>query len=289
MSNTLVLKLSPKEQASLKASLERGTFDHRSVPYAAFSVKGEGVTATQYKSGKLVVQGKGTEMFVARYLDKQVPAAPKPSPKLGPVDTYVTGSDETGKGDYFGPLVVVAVRVSPEDRAKLEDSPVTDSKKLTDEACARMAPALMDRFEHAIARLDPPEYNVVHAREKNLNPMLADLHAQALREIVQDGDRVVVDRFANEKLVASRMKGLDIELIQTPRAESLEPAVAAASVIARHTFVEALAELSASYAVELRKGAGSPTDKAARAFVKLHGFDELENVAKLHFKNTQKI
>jgi ribonuclease HIII len=166
---------------------------------------------------------------------------------------------------------------------------VTDSKKLSDDACRRLGPALMGRFEHAIERLDPPAYNVEHARQKNLNPMLADLHGRAIRQVAEAGDRVVVDRFANERLVAGRLAGLDVELIQTPRAESLEPAVAAASVIARHVFLEALAELSEAFALDLHKGAGAPTDHAARAFVALHGRERLGEVAKLHFKNTDKL
>ena len=242
------------------------------------------MVATLYKSGKLVVQGRGATLFAARFLG--VEANPEPEAATSSRDVAVTGSDETGKGDYFGPLVVVALRLPA---GVVLGSEITDSKKLSDEACARLGPALAERFEHAIERLDPPDYNRTHAREKNLNPMLADLHARAIRRVAEDGERVVVDRFANERLVASRLEGLDVDLVQMPRAESAEPAVAAASILARHAFVEALDELSARFAVDLHKGAGTPTDAAARAFVELHGREALGEVAKLHFKNTAKL
>lgn len=294
---TLVLKLSPKEQERLTARLEGQPFEHRSVPHARFQVKGEGVVATLYNSGKLVVQGADPQSFTLRFLDGAPGARPARSSKkrpgnasgeLVPPGTVVVGSDEAGKGDYFGPLVVAALRLLPEHREGVVRSGVTDSKKLTDESILRMTGVLEKSFEHAIECLDPPAYNARHAEVGNLNPMLADLHAAAIRRIARPGDVVLVDRFANEKLVAERLASLDVTLIQVPRAER-DPAVAAASVLARATFVEAIRSLSDEFAVELHKGAGAPTDRAARRFVALHGREALGRVAKLHFKNTSKI
>jgi ribonuclease HIII len=106
--------------------------------------------------------------------------------------------------------------------------------------------------------------------------------------VARPGDVVLVDRFAKESLVAERLQGLPIELHQETRAER-EPAVAAASVIARGIFLERLRALSDECAVDLHKGAGTPTDRSARAFVELHGAGGLERVAKVHFKNTKKL
>src|SRR6185436_12062219 len=167
------------------------------------------------------------------------------------------GSDESGKGDYFGPLVVAAVRLEPEQSRGMQGGPVRDSKQMSDEACSRLGAALRGSVPHSIAMFSPPEYNAAHARYKNLNPLLADLHAKAIREIAQPGMRVL--------------------------------AVAAASVIAREQFLLALRELSEQCAVDLPKGAGAQVDQAARRFVALHGFDKLGTVAKLHFKNTQRV
>lgn len=279
--------------ARLKASLERGAFDFRSVPHALFSVKGEGVVATAYASGKLVVQGDHPTEFLTRYVELDATAgelaavASTPAPSA---ETFVTmvGSDESGKGDYFGPLVVCAVRLEPEESRKMLGGPIRDSKQMTDEACLRLGAALRGSVPHAIAQLMPSDYNAAHAKYKNLNPLLADLHAKAIREIAKPGMRVLVDQFANEKVMEKALAGSGVNLIQHPRAESV-PAVAAASVIARELFLTSLRDLSEQCAIDLSKGAGAPVDQAARKFVALHGFDKLGTVAKLHFKNTQKI
>jgi ribonuclease HIII len=121
-----------------------------------------------------------------------------------------------------------------------------------------------------------------------LNPMLADLHARAIRRLAQPGDNALVDKFADERLIASRLSDLDLHLEQRVRAES-EPAVAAASIIAREHFLLAMKQLSQEAGVTLAKGAGDPTDRSAREYVRLHGMADLVKVAKLHFKNTQKL
>jgi ribonuclease HIII len=124
---------------------------------------------------------------------------------------------------------------------------------------------------------------------RNLNPMLADLHARVIRELAAPGTRVVVDQFAAAGVLERALRGLDVRLEQRPRAESTEIAVAAASVLAREEFLRALAQLSEVWGLDLAKGAGTPTDRAARRFVALHGADKLGHVAKLHFRTTQKV
>jgi len=291
---TLVVQVPPADRARLRARLELGVFEHRSVPYALFSVKGEGAIATLYSSGKLVVQGEEPSIFVERFLG---PVAPLESKARNPeasepgddaADVTTIGSDECGKGDYFGPLVVAAVRLEPGQSSKVSASGVRDSKTLSDEAALRMGGALRSVFAHAVARIDPDEYNRTHQRPGQLNAMLADLHARAIRELHRPGARVVIDQFGPERLMRERLASLDIDLRQRPRAEVI-PAVAAASVIAREEFLVALRRLSEEYAVDLHKGAGEPVDRAARRFVALHGREKLVHVAKLHFKNTQRV
>lgn len=297
---TVVVKLSPRAAPAMEAELARASFEFRSVPHALFSAKGDGVVATFYASGKLVVQGDGAQMFVARYAGGAAPAAGRSAAGAsstagasGDADDPsvrgpLVGSDECGKGDYFGPLVVCAVRLTPAESAQLRAGGVRDSKTLSDDACIKLGGALRSRFAHAIARLDPPAYNATYARVRNVNGVLADLHAQAIRELAEKGDRVLVDKFADEKLLRERLAGLDIELLQRVRAEAVT-AVAAASVIAREEFLTALHELSEEFAVDLHKGAGDPVDASGRRFVAIHGADGLARVAKVHFKNTQKI
>ncbi|HTF89146.1 MAG TPA: ribonuclease HIII [Planctomycetota bacterium] len=291
--STRVVALTRTRMAQLKASLERGAFDFRSVPHALFSVKGEGVVATAYASGKLVVQGDHPTEFLVRYVEpdlaqEELPRSAAVEPKSAEAFVAMVGSDESGKGDYFGPLVVCAVRLEPAQSSAMQGGAIRDSKQMTDEACLRLGAGLRASVPHAIALLAPPDYNAAHARYKNLNPLLADLHAKAIREVALPGMRVLVDQFANVNVMKKALAGTDIDLIQHPRAESV-PAVAAASVIAREMFLTGLRELSEQSVVDLPKGAGWQVDQAARKFIALHGFDKLGSVAKLHFKNTQKI
>jgi len=288
---TLVVQLAPEDRGRLKARLETGVFEHRSVPHAEFSVKGEGVVATLYVSGKLVVQGEEPSIFVDRFIgaDAEVLRSERAPAEPPDADERLTvGSDECGKGDFFGPLVVAAVRLDARQSRGVRDACVRDSKTLSDESALRLGGALRGTVPYAIARLDPDEYNRTHQRPGHLNAMLADLHARAIREVHQPGVRVVIDQFGPESLMRERLRSLDIVLEQRPRAEVV-PAVAAASLIAREEFLTALRELSERFAVDLHKGAGEPADVAARRFVALHGRDALVHVAKVHFKNSARV
>ncbi len=286
---TVVLKLDPSAQQLLERRLEAGAFEHRPVEHARFSVRGEGVVATLYRSGKLVIQGSDPRAFLARYLDglAEVPAVPERVADPLPPRTTI-GSDEAGKGDYFGPLVVVAMEVPAEALPELRRSGVADSKLLSDERIHVLAPFLCGRLRHAIERLDPPDYNHEHGRVGNLNQLLADMHVRAIRRLASPGSFVVVDQFGNERLLRERLAGSGVELQQLFRGEQI-PAVAAASVVARAVFLDALRALSEAFAVDLHKGAGPPVDRSARRFLEVHGRAQLGQVAKLHFKNTAKL
>lgn len=302
---TLVLKLDRTRQDALAARLEGQPFEWRTPPHSRFQVRGDGVVATLYTSGKLVVQGKGVDAFELRYLDGAgggagndvsasanakggAAAAGRTSSDRITSDRITVGSDEAGKGDYLGPLVVAAVRLSPDEATALTEAGVTDGKKLSDERILKLGPAIEAQCACSVVRLDPPAYNAERERTGNLNILLADAHAKAIRELTQDDDLIVVDQFGPERLMVCALAGCTGELTQRPRAEEI-PAVAAASVVARAVFLEALAELSSEFAIDLAKGGGSPADRSARAFVKLHGFEALGSVAKLHFKNTSKL
>jgi len=291
---TLVLKVTPAERTAIRQRLGAEDFEFRTVPHALFSARGGGVIATLYKSGKFVIQGADPEVFVARYVEGGTPVAPKAksAAKDSPLEAVPTetliGSDECGKGDFFGPLVVCAVRLDPEQAAKLDSSGVVDSKKLTDDRARQLGAALRKVLPYSIKRLDPPRYNEVYAKIKNVNLVLADLHADAIRELAEPGMNVLIDQFTRTDLFAARLGDLKLNIEQRPRAEA-NLAVAAASIIARAEFLACMDELSSEAAVELRKGAGFPTDNAGVEYVRLHGFEALVKVAKLHFKNTEKV
>jgi len=305
---TLVLTLGKAAADALAARLQGEPLEWRSPPHSRFQVRGDGVVATLYTSGKLVVQGAGVDAFELRYLGGVAPAAAPAAAtaKRGAKarvgagaadgaaaaesddDVPTIGSDETGKGDYFGPLVVAAVRLEPDEARKLAAAGVMDSKRVGDEQACRLGAFVAEHFPCRVRRIDPPEYNALHRRHGNLNLLLAEAHAEVLRPLARDGDLIVVDQFGPERLMVKAMAGAPGRLTQRPRGEEIV-AVAAASIVARQVFLDALKELSEAFAVDLAKGAGTPTDKAARAFVKLHGTGKLGAVAKLHFKTTVKL
>ncbi len=290
---TLVLKVPRERHRALHERLAAGQFEFRQVPHASISVKGAGVVATLYESGKLVIQGSDPELFVARYTDLEV-APPGPAPTAASAMSSfhlrepLVGCDETGKGDYFGPLVVAAVRMEPAQASGLGEWNIAESKLISDERALRLAAFLRERVAHTIERLDPPEYNRTYPRYKGLNPMLADLHAKAIAKLARSGDRVLVDQFANARVMQAATRGLDIRLEQAHRAEA-NPVVAAASVLARAEFLLGLRELSEQVGIALHKGAGAPVDMVGLALARERGADALGQFAKLHFKNTQKI
>ena len=224
---TLVVKLTSAQQTQLRSRLNAGAFEWRKVPHANFSVKGEGVVATQYRSGKLVVQGGDPQAFVARFVEGGQPVPKKAKARtereseddVAQLTVTTVGSDEAGKGDFFGPLVVAAVRLEPEVARKMAEGGVMDSKRLTDAKAFELGAALRATVPYSVVRVDPPEYNQRYPKYSGLNPFLADLHAEAIRAVAEPGVRVLVDRFANERLMKQALADLDIRLEQAPRAE----------------------------------------------------------------------
>ena len=200
------------------------------------------------------------------------------------------GVDESGKGDYFGPLVVAACYVGPEHLAELEG--VKDSKKLTDAVALKLAAQIQQTCPFSVIAIGNPKYNELHAKMRNLNRMLSWAHAQAIKNVLdkQPANRAISDQFADPSDLKRQLeqKGANIELISQVRAES-DIAVAAASVLARAEFLKRLKGLGAEFQMELPKGAGPQVITAGKSFVKRHGTENLGKVAKLHFKTTQSV
>ena len=201
------------------------------------------------------------------------------------------GSDESGKGDYFGPLVVAAVRVTPEEAEYLRRCGLRDSKELSD----RQIPGLAEevrKLPHKAVILPPEVYNRRLRDFHNLNDFLAWGHAEAIRGVLEQAPakRILVDQFGAERLVLSALGPLakGREVVQRPRAES-DMAVAAASVLAREEFLSALDELSEKVGVRLPKGASQQVDEVGRMLVRRDGVKVLDGIAKLHFKTTAKV
>ncbi|MGE3173332.1 MAG: ribonuclease HIII [Planctomycetota bacterium] len=301
MSETRVLTLDAAAARALEERLRRELppdAEWRRVDHARFAVKALGASVVCYTSGKLVVQGKVLDAFAREFLDGLAAAAPKAAGAKGaadaplPFDAPTIGSDEAGKGDYFGPLVVASVYIEPAAAAELAALRVADSKTLSDQRMYPMAERIEQRFDCEVRTLMPPDYNARWAADPNVNHVLADLHADAIAALLARHPEatVVVDRFASEQVLAQRLRqrAAPRRLVQVPRAEA-HPVVGAASIVARVHFLEGLARCQEDSGTDLHKGAGPPADEAARRAFAIGGRALLARVAKLHFKNSQRI
>lgn len=293
---TRVFQLTAAEAAALEKRLNEELppdAEWRRVPHARFSVKALGVVATCYRSGKLVLQGRDPDGYSDRFLGRMDALASGNAPAGMAFDEPTIGSDEAGKGDYFGPLVVAAVHARPADAEALRKLGVTDSKTIADARIHTLAGQLEQLLDHEIVSLDPPAYNSAYAEVANLNRLLAQLHARALAPLIErhGGVAVLVDQFARPEVLERELRDVVSPLPdvrQRTKAEA-HPVVAAASIIARAAFLEGLKRCEESCGTDLHKGAGSPVDDAARRVVGIGGRPLLEKVAKMHFKNTFKL
>ena len=203
------------------------------------------------------------------------------------------GIDESGKGDYFGPLVIAAVFVDSTTQGELRLMNVRDSKKISDGRVLELAPDIKTICPHSVIAIGPKKYNELYTKIKNLNRLLAWGHAKALENLLERGvtcERAISDQFGDERLILNVLqeKGRRIVLEQRTKAES-DLAVAAASVLARAEFLLRLKRLSDEVGTTLPKGASPTVELAAKMIIKKHGKERLDSVAKLHFKTTQSI
>lgn len=200
----------------------------------------------------------------------------------------VIGVDESGKGDFFGPLVVGGILIPDSDIAELREMGVKDSKTLSDRRALAVDGVLRSRYPHVLAVLLPSEYNIVYQTIRNLNVLLARQHATVISDLARrhPADLAISDKFGKPELIERALQefACSIEMRQIVRGESI-PQVAAASIIARACFLREMSALSELVGVALPKGAGSAVDQVGRLLVSRFGEKTLLNVAKTHFKN----
>lgn len=209
------------------------------------------------------------------------------------------GTDEAGKGDYFGPLVVAAVWADAEMEALLRDQGIKDSKRCTDGVCRKMAGEIMRLCPFETVRIFPSKYNELIERMKNLNHLLGWAHARAIESLLakmeaegRDGKgriTVISDQFGDESYITNSLmkRGKTINLVQQTKAESITP-VAAASILARVSFLDGLKRLSTDCGIDLPKGATIVVPVGKQVYAK-GGMALLSQVAKVHFKTTKQI
>lgn len=213
------------------------------------------------------------------------------SEPLAPVAYPYAGSDEAGKGDYFGPLVVCAALLTEKEAKALQELGVRDSKTLTDKKISALAEAMRSMgVAHHISFVSPAKLTALHEQGRNLNDILAFLHGCAVKGLLekQKFSRIVIDRFARESLVEAQLKSFALNILQVPRAESYLP-VAAASILARDFYVKRLESLGKEYSFTFPKGASQGCIDAAKEFLHTHGQAALGQVAKTFFKTTQNL
>lgn len=292
-------KLDPAQAAALEAWLGTHGFRPRQVPYARFAGEGEKVNVVFYESGKLVVQGKGTQEFIEFVLEPEIlkqarlgyEAVLNPEllvPRLG--------VDESGKGDFFGPLCVAGAYVNEAVITAWADAGVRDSKNISsDRKIAELARVILETpgCVTAVVPIGNEAYNRLYTKMGSVNAILAWGHARVIENLMQQRARMnpppvraISDQFAHDKNTVAKAlmnQGREIELVQRHKAEE-DLAVAAASILARHEFVTRLAALEKQFGLTLPKGASAAVDQAAKGFIEKHGADSLAKVAKTHFR-----
>jgi ribonuclease HIII len=204
------------------------------------------------------------------------------------------GTDESGKGDYFGPLVICGVYVNKDTSARLKNIGVKDSKELSDSAIkdlsSKIAVITGNSFE--LVSISPEKYNDLHEKMTNVNRILGWGHARVLNNLLEKYKvlEAISDKFGDEKYIigslSEEMK--NVELHQFTKAERFT-AVAAASILARNKFCEWFEIQKKGLGFELPKGASSIVEDAALKIKEKYGFEKLNELVKLHFKTTLKI
>ena len=302
--NSHTAKLSPKQAEKLRGILAKRDFEPAEVPYAVFSYKHPSLKVTWYNSGKLLVQGKGTKEFVEFTLEPEVLGEAAFGEMLNAESEQFDpriGVDESGKGDFFGPLVVAGVYINDSIARALDKMGVKDSKAITsDKKISKLAEGIrnISGCVHSVVPIGNASYNRLHQQMRNVNKILAWGHARVIENLLGQRDRMnpaplraISDQFSRSKSTiqsALMEEGRQLELVQMHKAES-DLAVAAASILARDVFVQRIKELSNEFDLELPKGASAKVDQVGVEFLSKHGINKLGQAAKLHFRTTQKI
>jgi ribonuclease HIII len=207
-------------------------------------------------------------------------------------DWPIIGVDESGKGDFFGPLVIAGALVEEDQLPFLAELGVRDSKTIADGKIITIAGRLRERLPCEVVVIGPEKYNELYSRIRNLNKLLGWGHARVIENLLakRPANAAISDKFGHDRFIIDNLQkeGKKIELIQMVRGEA-HPAVAAASILARAEFLRRMDEMSERFGVEFPRGASSTVDAVGRRLISSKGTDILARVAKLHFKNFNKI
>lgn len=292
-------KLTDAQAAALQDWVRTHGYKFRDVPYARFAAEKEQTNLVFYESGKLVIQGKGTQDFIEFVLEPEI----LKEARLGyeaVLDPELLlprfGVDESGKGDFFGPLCVAGAYINESVIKAWKDAGIRDSKNIGSDKRIRELADLIENTPGCVTSVVPignEAYNRLHAKMRSVNTLLAWGHARVIENLMGQRHRMtplpvraISDQFASSKEVVGKALmslGREIELVQKHRAEE-DLAVAAASILARNEFVTRLGKLEKQFEMKFPKGASAAVDAAAKDFVAKYGAANLPKVAKMHFR-----
>ena len=297
--NSFTFKLTEEQQQALRHLLTHSKYLPATVPHTQIAVSIPDCRINLYNSGKLLVQGKAAQEWITFTLETEIlkevvigyeelqdPEAFQPH----------MGIDESGKGDFFGPLVIASAYVDEDLVHKLRELGVRDSKKISSDNVAlnlarEIRKVLGDRC--AMVTIGPRSYNRMYSKIRNVNKLLAWGHARAIENLLEkvpDCPRALSDKFGPTHQIERALmdKGKKIKLDQRTKAES-DPAVAAASILARAGFLYALKTMGKEHSFEVPKGASDKVRREAEKLVAYKGPGILLDTAKCHFQTTDKV
>ncbi len=272
----------------------------KKIPYAIFQAQEEDTVITLYESGKCMFQGTSADVDAAMW-GVQLENTKEKKDKQKEVNKKYyycdsVGSDEVGTGDYFGPIVVTACYVRKEDIEFLEKLGVGDSKKIDDKKILKIAPEIAKKIKYRSMILSNKEYNEKYTKDINMNKIKAIMHNKVLYQLMQEEhpsvDYIIVDEFAREARYYEYIK--DVPTIQRnitfmTKAEDKNLAVACGSIISRYLFLKEFDKLCDSIHIPLPKGAGRDVDTIGEEVVEKYGKEKLKEIAKVNFKNTERM
>ncbi len=283
--NTFSEKITPVKAEEVKKYFLNKKVEFDTVQYANWRAKTASFQAIYYTSGKLLIQGKNIDNLV-KELGFNTPQA-----ETLTSEKYI-GTDESGKGDFFGPLVAAGVQADDKNKQLFFDLGIKDSKKLDDKKILELANKIKANSVHSVIVITPAKYNELYNKFNNLNKLLAWAHARAIENILEKSpcNYALADKFGDENLIKNALmeKGKNIILNQMVRAEA-DIAVAAASILARAEFVKRMQEMENKFEMSFSKGASNLVVEQAQSFIKKYSFDRLNEVAKMHFKTIKEL
>ncbi len=298
--NSYTHPLSNEQATQLRALLEELGFEFAPRPYTIFFAQKEKLSVAVYEKGpKILLQGKGIEEFVQFQLEPKILG----EAKLGYEEVHSPemfephfGVDESGKGDFFGPLVIAGVYVDRGIARKFMEAGVQDSKRIGSDARIRTLAEAIRKTQGALIEtvtIGPAKYNELYEKFGNLNSLLAWGHARVIENLVvrkPNCPRALSDKFADARVIerALQQHGKTIVVEQRTKAES-DPAVAAASIIAREAFIDWLDRTGKAMGQKLGRGVSAAVKESAKMLVTKHGPQVLREIAKVHFRTAHEI